>query len=509
MPEGKTISEDKQKRLNSFRSDEFVIDEDSKSARYNSESVILSDMQMKVLIFLHRTAPGVRSRSEILEAVWGDRLGSANDNVGELRTNLSPLGLTIENFPRIGYGIAVAAEFDDDNTQDKPHQILRNSGRDLAPASSETAPAPDPVPMNEDIRWKDFVLMVSCPDENAIAFAAHCGALDRRTIGSVVEVFGHPYLENNLPLEQTGWATNEVFWIDGGALDVSDISTDKRITTEFAASELARQRAGLGSALQGDNNPKFTISDSSTPFADLTNLSIVLKKTDYFTIRRVRPAISTFPELRREFGHIIPNKNRLPQGASITFSAIFHGGDILAIYRDRNTFPFPETWSFSGEEQLDASDMEWTAAERMTMAMLRTAQEEIFPLARISSKTERLAVLSLFRAYIKSMRVWSVFLEEPTATYSFFCLYELNLTVDEYSGVVRTMVQRGMGQPSREGKYYSVKLSDIPGLLQDRVISARPIFGGRSSQITSEELHPTSRYRLVRIIDHLHRQLTA
>lgn len=358
--------------------------------------------------------------------------------------------------------------------------------------------------LKETKDWEDFIFRSSSPTDNARNFAKHFNAADRRIVDSVVEVFGHPYLESRLPLAQTGWAPNEVFLIYSGLLDISLVASDKQITTEFTASEMARKKAGLGSALQGDSNPKFAIVDTSTPFHDVTNFTVALKKTDYFSILRTRPAISRLPELRIKFGHINPRENRVPQAAAIQFSAIFADGEILAIRRGKDTFPFPGSWSFSGEEQFDSSDLESDERDRTQSAMLRTAQEEIFPLARVNERSKRLAVISRFTPYVRSMRVWSVFLEEPTVTYSIFCVYELNLNAREYADVTYKMIQSGLGQHSREGNYHSVKLSEISTVLQGRKVSATPIFGSDSCWIEPKDLHPTSRYRLIRLIDHLH-----
>jgi DNA-binding winged helix-turn-helix (wHTH) protein len=214
MPDDKAIFEDKQRRLNAFSRDKLFIDAASKSVRYCGDSVPLPDLPMKVLIFLHNLAPGLGSRDDIFDEVWSERPENASSNVvdqtiGELRTRLPLIGLTIENFPRIGFGIAVTSEFDEANDRRKALQTtLSDNERGVVPARSRIGPTSESIPPDQDTSWEDFILGASCPDEHVRTLASHCGAADRRSVGSVVEVFGHPYLESGLPLDETGWAAS-------------------------------------------------------------------------------------------------------------------------------------------------------------------------------------------------------------------------------------------------------------------------------------------------------------
>jgi hypothetical protein len=358
-----------------------------------------------------------------------------------------------------------------------------------------------------NIEWPEFISRVSNPDPTALRFAETFNADDGRTIGCVVDVFRHPFLESSRSLNETGWSADQVTLVHSGYLNTEALNSDSRITSAFNESEKMRIAEGKRSALQpSSNNPRFTITDTSTPFHDVTNLTINLKQTDYFAILRTRPAIDKYPELRIEFGHIDPSESRIPQTATIQYCAIFGNREILAIQRDKNTFPWAGTWSFSGEEQFDKSDLDWNERDRMKYAMLRTAQEEIFPLARISEKEQLREAMNMVEPYIGSMRIWSIFLEEPTATFSIFCVYDFEFGVNDYANLVREMGRRGLGQPSREGKYHAVRLDDIPRLLIGEAVPARAIFGIGCAHMNPDGLHPTSRYRLVHLLNVLHNQ---
>lgn len=361
-------------------------------------------------------------------------------------------------------------------------------------------------PTDDAQEWTEFIHEVSRPEENAVRFAEKFNATDSRIIGPVIEVFGHPFLDSNLALAEAGWSPDQVRLVDGGELDTSAVASDPRVEAAFNGAEAIRAVEGKGTALELPNNGKYAIADTSSPFHDITNLTLTFKRTDYFSILRSRPAVSGFLDVWMKYGHVHPSGNQIPQAAAIQFSAIFGGREILAIHRDKYSFPFPDTWSFSGEEQFDRSDFQWDEPDRMKYAMLRTAQEEIFPLARIYDKAKLLKVIEIVEPYIRSMRIWSMFLEGPTATYSVFCVYEFDFRMDEYADLVRGLVRRGLGQTSREGKYFSVNLADVPTLLKGDAVPARPIFGGEPVLIPPEKFHPTSQYRLVRLLNVLHNQ---
>jgi hypothetical protein len=386
------------------------------------------------------------------------------------------------------------------HTLARAHSGIRGTEVDQSTASSAIRGA------DGDSVWSEFLLEVFKPEERVVRFAERFNAGDRWITGPVIEVFSHPFLDGGHPLAEAGWAPNQVRFVDGGPLDTSAILSDPRVVQSFERAEALREAQNKGTALQLPDNDKYALADTSAPFHDTTDLTLTLKSTKYFSILRTRPALESIPEVWMDYGNILPRGNRIPQALGMQFSALFGGREILAIYRDINTFPFPNTWSFSGEEQVDKSDLQWDEPDRMKRALLRTAQEEIFPLARIYDRDKLLSAMNIVERYIRSMRIWSVFLEGPTATFQIFCVYAFDFSIDEYADLVKGMIRRGLGQTSREGLYFSVGLADIPALLRGQNIEARPIFGGEPVSVAPDKLHPTSRYRLVRLLNVLHNQ---
>lgn len=244
------------------------------------------------------------------------------------------------------------------------------------------------------------------------------------------------------------------------------------------------------------------IVDISSPFHDVTNLMVTLQKTDYFTILRTRPGIASSPETRIRLGHLESSRTGVPQAVGLQFMTLFADGNVLAIHRAKDTFPWPDTWSFSGEEQCADIDLAWDAPDRMKRFLLRTAVEEIFPLARIAKKDALARAMAFIEPYIRSMQTWSIFFEEPTVTLQFFSVFELSLTVAQYAEIVCNLVQEGIGTMSHEGQYYAASLRDIESLLSGNSVPVTPLFGGDETQISPTALHPTSRYRLLRLLDH-------
>ena len=77
---------------------------------------------------------------------------------------------------------------------------------------------------------------------------------------------------------------------------------------------------------------------------------------------------------------------------------------------------------------------------------------------------------------------------------------ELTLSREKYPTVCEELIQRRLGRRSGEGSYYTVSIEDAFRLLQNNEIEAKPLFGTGVTTIQSSELHPTSRYRLSRLL---------
>jgi len=499
---------------------DLAVDVAREWAIYRGRKIFLRNRPtyLKMLKLLSEVYPDPVPTSTLIKQIWCDRSVGEN-NVYNTRKRLSerlrPFGLAIITEPN-GQGFRLI-DLEQPTTSlaraDTGERILggaRSAGTDDITDAGKYIPAsPNPLSLahgasGERSQWSDFVASAAKPSPDALRFAEHHNGSDRRIIGPVIELFRHRHLESSLPLEALGWKPEEILMINDGSIDTSSIESDPRVRRAFEASEEARIAQGKGTALQGDNNPKFAVSDISTPFHDVSTLTILFKQTDYFSVLRTRPAVADNAEVRFEFGSLTPRDNLIPGAAGIQFATLFTDGQILTILRDSNTFPWPNTWSFSGEEQVDRIDFLWETQDRMKFTLLRTIQEEIFPLGRIYEKNQLLKAMQMAARYVSGMRVWSVFLEEPTATFSVFCVINLACTVDDYRKAVIEMVTRGLGEMSNEGKYFAVPLCDTPGLLQGQTLEATQVFGAHRVSVHPDRLHPTSRYRLLRLLEAAH-----
>jgi hypothetical protein len=303
-------------------------------------------------------------------------------------------------------------------------------------------------------------------------------------------------------LKDTGWSPAEItLRLKDGPFDAAEILADPETPAAFNEDEEIRKLAGKGTALKDPNNPKYTIVDQSSPFHDVNNLVVTVQRTDYFTVVRASPGIAKSSEARIRYGHIDGSKSRIPQATAIQFSAIFADDQILALQRAKDAFRFPGAWSFSAEEQMAEIDLAWPEQIRMENFLLRTAVEEIFPLGQMPKPELLASAMAYIRPHILSMQTWSLIIEDPTSTLQFFSVFELGLTTAQYKTLVRDIVQSGMGQASHEGRYFAVSLRDIEPLLSGSSIKATQLFGEDQEEILPSLLHPTSRYRLLRLLD--------
>lgn len=333
-------------------------------------------------------------------------------------------------------------------------------------------------------------------------FANAFNAGDRRIVGSVIETHAHPNLESGLALSEIGWTGSEVsLRLRRGSFRTEPLLSDPFVAHALEQCEAENRRDGRPSILTPPDGVKYAVVDASSPFLDVFDFNVTVQETRYFSIMKARPAVESSPPLRIKFGHIDPHKNQIPHALGLQFVALFSDNHVLAIQRAKDTFPFPGTWSFSGEEQCAPIDLSWNEEDRMRNYMLRTVVEEVFPLARIPDPLRLAPVMDEAQGYVSDMRIVGLLLEEPIVTFSFFVIFRLKLGVKEYMDKVMDLVRTARGQMSREGSYFSVALSDLPSLLDGRGIAASPVFGNLDESITPSNLHPTSKYRLTRLLN--------
>ena len=214
----------------------------------------------------------------------------------------------------------------------------------------------------------------------------------------------------------------------------------------------------------------------------------------------VVPGLLENPRVRLKYGHVNPEENRVPHSLGLHFLAIFEDGEILTIRRGHDVDYWPGAWSFSGEEQCAPVDLEGKPDERMRQYLLRTVAEEAFPLGTKPNRSRLKDLLPRIEHKVHSMRVWSLFLEEPEVNFVLYAIFEMKLKTREYAEYVENLVAAGFGLSSPEGHYFTASLNNIPILLSGLPIPAKPLFGTQMAHVLPTDLHPTSRYRLFRLL---------
>ena len=333
----------------------------------------------------------------------------------------------------------------------------------------------------------------------------------RRADGGAIEISSHFNLTQGLPLDKTGWSPQLVRLVKvPRPFDAGDILGDADIINAFEENERERERNGKGRILDPVtresltvNGTKFAIVEVSPNVDERDDLTLALQSTDYVTVMQALPGVTRYPEKRRIYGHADPSHNRIPNATGIHFIALFEDACVLAILRSPNLDYEPGTWSFSGEEQLKDIDLLGNERKRAEQFLLRTAVEEVFPLAGARDDRDFAARLAYVRPTIRSMKIWTVLIHELSVSFCPFGVFELGLTFASYRELVDSLRLRGY-QLSGEGGYHAVELREIIRLLQGHTIRAERLFGG-SEELAPGKLHSTSRYRLKLLLEVLER----
>jgi hypothetical protein len=289
-----------------------------------------------------------------------------------------------------------------------------------------------------------------------------------------------------------------------GEYDSRQILSDKYLALEFERHEKKREREGKSRVLDTYNGQKYIVSDLSPNVPEREDLTISLRETDYFTVMKALPGILKSPQKRCKYGHLDPSLNRVPNSFGNHFLALFSDNQVLAIHRDRGLDYHGNTWSFSGEEQCFPTDLTKSDNTRTKHYLLRTAVEEVFPLGTSTDEEQLLQRIELVEPYTHSMRVWSVILEEPSMSSGIFSVMEFALTRSEYIELCDDLLRRRLGRRSGEGKYYTVAMPDIVKVLEGETVFGNPLYGTQSMKVSARQFHPTSRYRLSRLLGVIH-----
>ncbi len=323
------------------------------------------------------------------------------------------------------------------------------------------------------------------PDNDASA-AARRSNEHYLVVGQAIETIPHPQLNSRAALELLGWDPADVDLIDR--------------QTKYETAELSTRAGGL-KEFDPPNGVKFALVGTSYITSDSPHLSLETERTDYFTLRSVLPFLKSDSSVRSEFGSLDPSVNHIPHSLCLHFITRFSSGDVLCMRRDVRAAYHGGLWSFSGEEQV--ADRDFEVATPCLSLFQRTFCEEVLALRDETPLDERWRIAS---PIVQTMRLWSVFVEERIHNYSLLGLFQLNCEPKEFVTLHNDLVNRGVGTRDREGDCYLVRHSDLLRLLVEGRCNATPLFMGAETEVLAENLHPTSRYRLFRLLRAVNRK---
>lgn len=324
------------------------------------------------------------------------------------------------------------------------------------------------------------------PDDDAAAAVSRSNE-HYLVVGQAIETIPHPQLNSRAALDRLGW-------------DPADVDlTDRQ--SQFDVVALAARAGGLRD-FDPPNGIKFSLVATSYVTSDSPHLSLETQQTNYFTLRSVLPLVKSDPAVRVEFGRLDPSQSRIPHSLCLHYVVRFSSGEVVCMRRDVRAAYHGGLWSFSGEEQVAGRDFE-TATPCLSLFQ-RTFCEEVLALRDDTPLEERWKIAS---GTIQAMRLWSVFIEERIHNYSLLGLFQLNCEPSRFVALHNELVDRGIGTRDREGDLYLVKDSALLRLLVEGQCKAQRLFqGAEEEDVRAENLHPTSRYRLFRLLRAVNRR---
>jgi len=334
------------------------------------------------------------------------------------------------------------------------------------------------------IELTTFELALRQPDSDAFARMHDTENQHFLVINQVIEVRPHYTLNSRASFASLGWSPDEI---------------SVHFNNEYF--DASRILASVGGKKNYDppNGRKFCLVDRSLAGTD-TDLALYLRETDYFTIRSV---ISNLPfSLRTELGSLDPTKNLIPHSLCLHFIVRCDDGSVLLLLNEKRKAYAGGTWSVSAEEQmkdLDLTDQQYSPLDAL---FKRALLEEVFGLRDVETPlSERWAQIE---DHVRSIRIWSIFLEEHINNFSLLGVCQLTITPDSLRKVIKKFIDDGSGSLELEGTLHFTSRNQLEQLLIRGTATATKLFpdsdSDRDKSVFQENLHWTSRYRIFRLL---------
>jgi len=316
-------------------------------------------------------------------------------------------------------------------------------------------------------------------DSNALEVAKNSN-LNLLVVGNLIELVVHPNINSAVDIRRSGWDPQEII-----------VNYDSE---EFDVDELIDMAGGIKKVLPPDG-VKYCLVN--TPFVTEESPTIVLElqQTKYSIIETARDLVKENNNLIGEYPNIVLEENKLPTSFCLHFIVRLRKGKILCMKRARRMAYYPNYWSMTGEEQF--SDIDLENGNPIDYLFKRALCEEL-----LHSRNVNDTALSLVDDKINFLRILSLGVEWPDINPALFGVAQLNVDENELREFLKDQ-KAGLfssGDEDREGSFSTITPSDAIKLLEFGECPGKELFSQNSIVLTSDKLHPTSRYRIYRLL---------
>lgn len=299
-------------------------------------------------------------------------------------------------------------------------------------------------------------------------------------VGKIIEVVPHPYLHTKAKITDIGWSPDSI----------SVKETQKR----FQSKEFLQTIGGI-KEFDLPNRLKYSLVNVLGANTDNPHVTLELLQTDYFTVQTAIQGLRQNPSLLETYGSLVPAENKIPHTLSLHYIVRFVDGSVLVTRREQGIQYYPGAWSFSGEEQIAEYDTK--SKHPIESLFQRAFCEEVLPLSDTDSLRESFGTV---QKIIKSMNVLSIFFEQEICNFSLFGLFQLNIDPEDFVEMYTKVINESSGNRDREGNLFLISQKNLQDLLYNGKCEVEGLFNKKRSTIHQDELHPSSRYRIFRLL---------
>jgi hypothetical protein len=292
-------------------------------------------------------------------------------------------------------------------------------------------------------------------------------------IDGLIECVVHPHLDYTI--SDNGWGIDEVVL----NIDKKEFQFDAAL---FGTPEIVSQ-----------DNKRYVLVSVETVLADQScRLVLKVSPTRWSKTKQAKNLIFGSDDARHNLLSIDPSMSKVPNPFGLHAILLFSDRSVLALRRRDDLEYWPSHFSVSFEEQMGEEDTH-AGPNRLKAWFRRALCEEVFPLTGPAKSDEAISAWQHVESFVKSTRVWSVVLEEPSASFALFGVIELNLSPSEFR-IEYERIREELGtRRDNEGKLFSLSRDELKNLVLNRMAKGKSIFD--DEEVLIAKLHPTSLYR--------------